>query len=43
MLQESKAVLNQSQSARNRRLGLILLSVATVFFVGIVIKWSVLK
>ncbi|WP_397389929.1 cytochrome oxidase small assembly protein [Polynucleobacter sp.] len=33
---------HKSQSASNRRLGFILLSVALVFFVGIVIKRSVL-
>ncbi|WP_251367568.1 cytochrome oxidase small assembly protein [Polynucleobacter sp. AP-Titi-500A-B4] len=32
----------QAQAASNRRLGLILLSVAIVFFIGIVMKWSVL-
>jgi len=43
MLQESKVTFHKSQSARNRRLGLILLSVAAVFFAGIVLKWSVLS
>ena len=43
MLQESKVALQQSQTARNRRLGLILFSVAAVFFIGIVFKWSVLN
>ncbi|WP_216200578.1 cytochrome oxidase small assembly protein [Polynucleobacter sp. CS-Odin-A6] len=43
MLQESKTALQKTQSARNRRLGLILLSVAAVFFIGIVFKWSVLN
>ncbi|WP_215334006.1 cytochrome oxidase small assembly protein [Polynucleobacter sp. AP-Ainpum-60-G11] len=42
MLQESKVATHKSQSASNRRLGFILLSVAIVFFVGIVIKRSVL-
>ena len=42
MLQESKLAAHKSQSASNRRLGFILLSVAIVFFVGIVIKRSVL-
>ncbi|WP_415065417.1 cytochrome oxidase small assembly protein [Polynucleobacter necessarius] len=43
MLQESKLAAHKSQSASNRRLGFILLSVALVFFVGIVIKRSVLS
>ncbi|WP_255538910.1 cytochrome oxidase small assembly protein [Polynucleobacter sp. AP-Latsch-80-C2] len=34
----SKQVL----AANNRRLALILLSIAIVFFIGIVMKWSVL-
>ncbi|WP_371822443.1 cytochrome oxidase small assembly protein [Polynucleobacter sp. AM-7D1] len=42
MLQESKVAHHKSQSANNRRLGFILLSVAIVFFIGIVIKRSVL-
>jgi hypothetical protein len=42
MQQESKASNQQTQSAKNRRLGLILLSVALVFFIGIVIKRSML-
>ncbi|MGV0981087.1 MAG: cytochrome oxidase small assembly protein [Polynucleobacter sp.] len=42
MLQESKVAAQNSQSASNRRLGFILLSVAFVFFIGIVIKRSVL-
>lgn len=42
MQQESKASNKQTQSAKNRRLGFILLSVALVFFIGIVIKRSML-
>nr|WP_216196741.1 cytochrome oxidase small assembly protein [Polynucleobacter sp. UK-Mo-2m-Kol15] len=43
MLQESKlTAVQKSQSASNRRLGFILLSVAIVFFVGIVLKRSLL-
>ena len=43
MQQQPKVALHKSQSARNRRLGFILLSVAVVFFIGIVLKWSVLS
>jgi hypothetical protein len=32
----------QALVASNRRLGLILLSIAAVFFIGIVMKWSFL-
>ncbi|WP_216249820.1 cytochrome oxidase small assembly protein [Polynucleobacter sp. 71A-WALBACH] len=42
MPQESKVATQKSQSASNRRLGFILLSVAIIFFIGIVIKRSVL-
>ncbi|WP_216225580.1 cytochrome oxidase small assembly protein [Polynucleobacter sp. MG-27-Goln-C1] len=42
MLQESKVAAHKSQSAGNRRLGFILLSVAIVFFVGILLKRSLL-
>ncbi|WP_173961074.1 cytochrome oxidase small assembly protein [Polynucleobacter arcticus] len=41
--QESKAALRKSQSAGNRRLGFILLSVAIVFFIGILLKRSFLS
>jgi hypothetical protein len=40
--QEFNTSLKQAQAANNRRLGLILLSIAAVFFIGIVMKWSVL-
>jgi len=40
--QEFKTTSDQALAANNRRLGLILLSIAIVFFVGIVMKWSVL-
>ncbi len=43
MPQEFKAAAQKSQSASNRRLGFILLSVAIVFFIGIVIKRGVLS
>ncbi|HQR83599.1 MAG TPA: cytochrome oxidase small assembly protein [Polynucleobacter sp.] len=38
----SKTTHQKSQSANNRRLGFILLSIAAVFFIGIVIKRSML-
>lgn len=38
----SKTERQKSQSTNNRRLGFILLSIAAVFFIGIVIKRSVL-
>jgi hypothetical protein len=40
--QEFNSSSNQALAANNRRLGLILLSIAIVFFIGIVMKWSVL-
>ncbi|WP_256437689.1 cytochrome oxidase small assembly protein [Polynucleobacter sp. MWH-UH2A] len=40
--QEFKSSSNQALAANNRRLGLILLSIVIVFFIGIVMKWSVL-
>ncbi|WP_435367672.1 cytochrome oxidase small assembly protein [Polynucleobacter asymbioticus] len=42
MLQESKLAAHKSQSASNRRLGFILLSVVVVFFLGILIKRGLL-
>ncbi|CAM3708618.1 cytochrome oxidase small assembly protein [Polynucleobacter brandtiae] len=42
MQQESKQTLKEIQSANNRRLGFILLSVAIIFFIGILIKRSML-
>jgi len=43
MLQESKlTALQKSQSASNRRLGFILLSVVLAFFIGILIKRGLL-
>ncbi|WP_216168404.1 cytochrome oxidase small assembly protein [Polynucleobacter bastaniensis] len=42
MLQESKVATHKSQSASNRRLGFILLTVALVFFLGILIKRGLL-
>ena len=36
--QETKDMYKSAQAARNRRLGLIMLSVALVFFMGIVMK-----
>jgi hypothetical protein len=40
--QESNLSSKQVLAANNRRLALILLSIAIVFFIGIVMKWSVL-
>jgi hypothetical protein len=40
--QEFNTSSKQALAANNRRLGLILLSIAAIFFVGIVVKWSVL-
>ena len=40
--QESNLSSKEAQAANNRRLGFILLSIAVVFFIGIVMKWSVL-
>jgi len=42
MPQESKVSIKETQSANNRRLGLILLSIAVVFFIGILLKRSLL-
>ncbi|WP_353506527.1 cytochrome oxidase small assembly protein [Polynucleobacter sp. TUM22923] len=42
MQQESKHSLKEIRSASNRRLGFILLSVAVIFFIGILVKRSVL-
>ncbi|WP_215305446.1 MULTISPECIES: cytochrome oxidase small assembly protein [Polynucleobacter] len=42
MLQESKVAAHKSQSASNRRLGFILLTVVLVFFLGILIKRGLL-
>ncbi|WP_293596789.1 MULTISPECIES: cytochrome oxidase small assembly protein [unclassified Polynucleobacter] len=43
MPQESKlTAFQKSQSASNRRLGFILFSVAAVFFIGILLKRSML-
>lgn len=42
MPQEFKITKKETQSANNRRLGLILLSIAVVFFVGILLKRSLL-
>ncbi len=41
-MQEIKPTQKEALAARNRRLGLSLFSVALVFFIGIVIKRSVL-
>jgi hypothetical protein len=41
--QEFKTPSKQALAVNNRRLGLILLSIAAVFFVGIVMKWSLLS
>jgi hypothetical protein len=41
--QEFNTPSQQALAANNRRLGLILLSIAIVFFIGIVMKWSVLS
>jgi hypothetical protein len=43
MTQEFNLGSKKVQAANNRRLGLVLLSVAVVFFIGIVIKHSVLS
>jgi hypothetical protein len=40
--QEFNTPSEKALAANNRRLGLILLSIAAVFFAGIVMKWSVL-
>jgi hypothetical protein len=40
--QEFNTPSKQALAASNRRLGLILLSIAAVFFIGIVMKWSAL-
>jgi hypothetical protein len=40
--QEFNTSSKQALAANNRRLGLILLSIAAVFFIGIVMKWSFL-
>jgi hypothetical protein len=40
--QEFNTSSKQALAVNNRRLGLILLSIAAVFFIGIVMKWSVL-
>ncbi|WP_370623083.1 cytochrome oxidase small assembly protein [Polynucleobacter sp. UK-Kesae-W10] len=42
MKQEFNSSSKAALAANNRRLGLILLSIAVVFFIGIVMKWSVL-
>jgi len=42
MLPESNLAAHKSQSASNRRLGLILLTVVLVFFLGILIKRGLL-
>ncbi|WP_236638644.1 MULTISPECIES: cytochrome oxidase small assembly protein [unclassified Polynucleobacter] len=42
MKQEFNTPSKDALAANNRRLGLILLSIAVVFFIGIVMKWSVL-
>ncbi|MEA9600052.1 cytochrome oxidase small assembly protein [Polynucleobacter sp. AP-Sanab-80-C2] len=42
MKQEFNTSSQQALAANNRRLGLILLSIAAVFFIGIVMKWSFL-
>jgi hypothetical protein len=41
--QEFNTPSKQALAMNNRRLGLILLSIAAVFFVGIVMKWSLLS
>jgi hypothetical protein len=43
MTQEFNSGSKPALAANNRRLGLVLLSVAVVFFIGIVIKRSVLS
>ena len=43
MKQEFNASSKQVLAANNRRLGLIFLSIAVVFFLGIVMKWSFLS
>ncbi|WP_216203536.1 cytochrome oxidase small assembly protein [Polynucleobacter sp. Latsch14-2] len=43
MTQEFNTESKQALAANNRRLGLVFLSVAVVFFIGIVIKRSVLS
>jgi len=40
--QEFNTPSKQALAANNRRLGLILLSIAAIFFIGIVMKWSVM-
>jgi hypothetical protein len=42
MKQEFNSVSKQTLAANNRRLGFVLLSVVVVFFIGIVIKRSIL-
>jgi ABC-type uncharacterized transport system permease subunit len=42
MPQESKASIKETQLANNRRLGVILLSIAAAFFIGILLKRSLL-
>jgi hypothetical protein len=41
--QEFNTSSKQVQAVNNRRLGLILLSIAATFFIGIVMKWSLLS
>jgi hypothetical protein len=41
--QEFNTSSKEIQAANNRRLGWILLSIALVFFIGIVMKWSLLS
>ena len=43
MTQEFNSGSKQVLAANNRRLGLVLLSVVVIFFIGIVIKRSVLS
>ena len=43
MTQEFNSGSKQALAANNRRLGLVLLSVVVIFFIGIVIKRSVLS
>jgi hypothetical protein len=42
MPQEFKVTTKKNQAANNRRLGFILLSIAVVFFIGILLKRSLL-
>jgi len=43
MKQEFKSAQQQTSAANNRRLGFVLLSIAIVFFIGIVLKHTLLS